>query len=114
MDAWITQLRKGLVALCVLNVLRRGESYGYQIVQALQEVDELAVSESTVYPVLNRLRNEGLLRVREEPSSEGPPRRYFSLTPLGRARVAEMNVYWNLLTKAIDLLRNPVRGKEAS
>lgn len=111
MDTWVTQLRKGLVELCVLNVLRRGESYGYQIVQALKAVDELAVSESTVYPVLTRLRNERYLRVREEPSSEGPPRRYFSLTPMGKVRVAEMNAYWDLLTRAIDLLRNPTGGK---
>ena len=106
MNAWITQLRKGLLEFCLLNVLRRGESYGYEIVQELKGIEELAVSESTAYPILSRLRAELLLKVRDVPSSEGPPRRYFALTPLGRARVAEMNAYWNLLVTAIDKLRN--------
>ncbi len=106
MNAWITQLRKGLLEFCLLNVLRRGESYGYEIVQELKGIEELAVSESTAYPILSRLRAEQLLKVRDVPSSEGPPRRYFALTPLGRARVAEMNAYWSLLATAIDKLRN--------
>lgn len=60
-DGWITQLRKGVLEYCVLLVLRRGESYGYEIVQALKRIEDLAVSESTVYPILGRLREEGFL-----------------------------------------------------
>ena len=59
MNGWITQLRKGLLEFCVLNVLRHGESYGYEIVQALKGIEELSVSESTVYPILSRLRVVG-------------------------------------------------------
>ncbi len=106
MNAWVTQLRKGLMELCVLNVLRRGESYGYELVQALKRIEELAVSESTVYPILARLRQDGYLKVRDVPSPEGPPRRYFALTTLGRLRVSEMNAYWNLLGKAIGRLQS--------
>jgi len=104
MDGWITQLRKGLLEVCLLNVLRRGESYGYEIVQELKRIEELAVSESTVYPILSRLRNEGLLKVRDVPSPAGPPRRYFSLTVAGKLRVAEMNAYWELLGQAMGKL----------
>lgn len=104
MKSWITQLRKGLLELCVINVLERGEGYGYQIVQRLKMLEDLAITESTVYPILSRLRKEGFLKVRAVASSEGPPRRYFSLTVLGRRRVREMNEYWDSLTGSIQAL----------
>ena len=107
-DGWITQLRKGLVEYCVLTVLRGGESYGYEIVQALRRIEALAVSESTVYPVLSRLREEQFLKVRDVPSPEGPPRRYFSLTAAGRVRLAAMDAYWGQLGLALRALQaNP-------
>ncbi len=112
MNGWITQLRKGLLEFCVLNVLKHGESYGYEIVQALKGIEELSVSESTVYPILSRLRDEELLKVRDVPSPSGPPRRYFSLTVTGKLRVAEMNAYWELLCAAIGKLQaENVSGK---
>jgi PadR family transcriptional regulator, regulatory protein PadR len=104
-EGWITQLRKGLLEYCVLLVLRRGESYGYEIVQALKRMDDLSVSESTVYPILGRLRNENLLKVRDVPSPSGPPRRYFALTPHGKIRLAEMNAYWPVLTETVERLK---------
>ena len=113
MNAWVTQLRRGLIEFCVLNVLRHGPGYGYQIVQALQVIEPLAVSESTVYPILTRLREEGLLTVRDVPSPAGPPRRYFSLTVPGRLRLAEMSSYWESLEQSIDALRRlPPPNKE--
>ncbi len=114
MRTWITQLRRGLVEFCVLNVLSSGEGYGYEIAQSLRTIEELAVTESTVYPVLTRLRKDGYLRVRSGPSPGGPPRRYFSLTALGRRRVAEMNDYWNELNGAIDRLRASSRAEGKS
>jgi len=110
-DGWITQLRKGLLEYCVLTVLRRGESYGYEIVQALKQIEELAVSESTVYPILNRLRDEKYLKVRDVPSDAGPPRRYFALTALGKVRLVEMNAYWSLLGGALARLQTS-HGKD--
>lgn len=106
-EGWITQLRKGLLEYCVLLVLRRGESYGYEIVQALKSVEDLSVSESTVYPILARLRDEQILKARDVPSDAGPPRRYFSLTPRGKIRLAEMNAYWPALLTSIDQLKSP-------
>ena len=111
-EGWITQLRKGLLEYCVLLVLRRGESYGYEIVQALKRIEDLAVSESTVYPILGRLREEGCLKARDVPSAAGPPRRYFALTPRGKVRLAEMNAYWPMLTGALEQLKTGT-GKEA-
>ncbi len=108
-DGWITQMRKGLLEYCVLLALRPGESYGYEIVQALKRMEDLSVSESTVYPILARLRSEQLLKSRDVPSASGPPRRYFSLTPRGKIRLAEMNAYWPVLVDAIDRLKTATR-----
>lgn len=104
-ESWTTQWRKGLLEYCILLVLSRGESYGYEIVQALQQIEALAVSESTVYPILSRLRADKLLKVRDVPSDSGPPRRYFALTAIGRIRLSEMDAYWALLSDAVKQLR---------
>ena len=73
-DGWSTQLRKGLAELCVLAAVERlGEAYGYQLVQFLTDHDGLALTESTVYPLLARLAREGQLSVNSQPSPTGPP-----------------------------------------
>ncbi len=113
LEGWITQMRKGLVEYCVLTVLRRGESHGYELVQALRQIEALAVSESTVYPILARLRAEKFLKVREEPSDAGgPPRRVFALTALGRVRLAEMHAYLGELDHALAELRKTTPGEK--
>jgi PadR family transcriptional regulator PadR len=94
MQLWVTQLRKGLIELCVMATLREGEAYGYQIVERLGRVAGLAITESTVYPLLARLERDGLLRVRTAPSPSGPPRRYYRLTDAGRRRLQEMTRHW--------------------
>jgi PadR family transcriptional regulator PadR len=104
MRDWVAQMRKGLVELCVLAALREGEAYGYQILQRLGEAESLAVSESTVYPILARLAAEGMLRVRAAPSPSGPPRRYYRLTPLGITRLNEMQSYWQQIQTAVAVL----------
>ena len=112
-DIWVTQLRKGLMELCALRLLRGGESYGYEIVQRLRERPSLAVSESTVYPALARLRAEGFVQTRDKPSPNGPPRRYYSLTGRGRARLAELNAYFEALVEDLRQLQSPPSNKEA-
>ena len=111
MKSWITQLRKGLIELCVINVLNDAESYGYEIVLQLKDLEVMDVTESTVYPILSRLRSEGYLKVRSEPSSSGPPRRYFSLTRLGKQRLEQMNGYWDLVNESINSLRQSRGGR---
>ncbi len=108
MRGWIVQLRKGLLEFCVLSALRYGESYGYEIVRRLESLEELAVTESTLYLILGRLRREGFLKVRAVPSREGPPRRYYALTALGRRRVKEMDDYWQSLCASIGKLRKGI------
>jgi PadR family transcriptional regulator PadR len=104
MNTWITQLRKGLIEYCVMKRLSKGESYGYEIVQRLKEMDELVITESIVYPILSRLRKEGHLKVRAVKSPDGPPRRYYDLTSLGNNRVKEMDAYWKDLCRSVEQL----------
>jgi len=91
-------------------LLAQGENYGYQIVQSLARIPELAVNESTVYPILARLEKEGHLRIRVAPSPGGPPRRYFALTQQGQTYTRELNAYWDALGAAVAHLRSGVSG----
>ncbi|MGB0291411.1 MAG: PadR family transcriptional regulator [Luteolibacter sp.] len=110
MKSWITQLRKGLLEYCILSVLRHREGYGYEVVIRLKCIDELVVTESTIYPILSRLKRDGHLQVRSEPSPSGPPRRYFSLTSLGKQHLQSMDTYWDALNISISNLRtNPMQ-----
>ena len=104
MRTWVSQLRKGLVELCVLGSLRDGEAYGYEILRGLTEASNVATTESTVYPILARLAREGMVKVRAAPSPSGPPRRYYRLTALGRARLREMRTHWRGVSAAVNEL----------
>ncbi|MBX7105625.1 MAG: PadR family transcriptional regulator [Gemmataceae bacterium] len=104
MNQWTTQLRKGIVELAVLAVVRRGETYGYRVVEELRQLAGLDLSESTVYPLLARLAKENLLAVKTVPSQIGPPRRYYRLTPAGRDRLHEMTSLWATTTDTMNQL----------
>ena len=101
MSAWATQLRRGLVELCVLALLRGEEAYGYEIVEKLNAQANLTISESTVYPILARLHRDKLLAQRKVASSNGPPRRYFRLTPAGRCHFEERLREWESLNSCV-------------
>lgn len=98
---WTTQVRKGVLELCVLRALAGGPLYGYDIVKRLREVRGLVIKEGTVYPILSRLRAEGFLSTRIEESTEGPPRKYYELTAEGAAQLGVMNESWEELTSSI-------------
>lgn len=104
-ETWTIQLRKGLAELILLKVLDMGEAYGYEIMQRLKVVSLLSLGESTVYPLLGRLTEEGYLLVRSTPSPSGPPRRYYRLTPKGRSRLHAMTSYWESLNASINELK---------
>jgi PadR family transcriptional regulator PadR len=114
-ESWTTQLRKGLAELVVLRVLHRGEGYGYDIMQRLTPYATLALGESTVYPLLNRLTQEGHLAVRVASSPQGPPRRYYHLTPSGKIRLQTINAYWQTLVKSLEKVEDGlVKTREAT
>jgi len=104
MRIWVSQLRKGLVELCVMGALRDGEAYGYEILKRLASVEGLAITEGTVYPILARLAKDDLVEVRMARSPSGPPRRYYRLTLSGRKRLKEMSRHWTDFRTAVDSL----------
>ena len=104
LELWITQLRKGLVELCVMATLAEGEAYGYQIVERLGNASGLTITESTVYPLLARLGRDHLLNVRTAPSPTGPPRRYYRLTEAGQQRLKDMSSHWRQMQHSVNEL----------
>jgi PadR family transcriptional regulator, regulatory protein PadR len=98
-DNWTVQVRKGLLELCILNALTEKECYGYELVKTLVAIPGLGVTEGTLYPLLSRLRVQGLIAARLEESSEGPARKYYSLTREGRRIMSAMNEYLQVLNQ---------------
>lgn len=105
-DNWTVQVRKGLLEVCILNALANQERYGYDLVKTLVQIPGLGVTEGTLYPLLSRLRVQGLISARLEESSEGPARKYYSLTRDGRKIMAAMNDYLETLNKGARTLRD--------
>ena len=104
-DNWTTQLRKGVLELCILNSLSGSRRYGYEIVRTLSEIESLVVGEGTIYPILNRFKREALVRTTIEESPDGPPRKYYELTDKGRKQLSWMNEHWRRLLRGIENLR---------
>lgn len=94
------QMRKGVLEYCILGVLSEGELYPSDIIARLKEA-KLIVVEGTLYPLLTRLKDAGYLTYRWEESRTGPPRKYYALTPLGKAFLAELHQTWTELAQAV-------------
>jgi PadR family transcriptional regulator, regulatory protein PadR len=94
------QMRKGVLEYCILSILARGEAYPTDIIDSLKEA-KLIVVEGTLYPLLTRLKDAGLLGYRWEESRSGPPRKYYKLTPLGEKFLAELDQTWAELAAAV-------------
>jgi PadR family transcriptional regulator, regulatory protein PadR len=94
-----------------MGALRAGEAYGYQIIQRLEVAGGPAITESSVYPILARLAEEGYVKVRAAPSPVGPPRRYYRLTGLGQARLREMEAHWRQVNQAVEGLLKEKRDE---
>jgi PadR family transcriptional regulator PadR len=99
---WTTQMRKGLLELCVLAALRGRRLYGYDIVKRLSAVGGLVMGEGTVYPILSRFKKDGLVETTLVESAEGPARKYYQLTPRGRQYLAKMLDAWAEVRDGID------------
>lgn len=100
-------MRKGIMEYCVLSIIRnKGEAYTSDILEVLRNADLLVV-EGTVYPLLSRMKNSGLLAYRWEESREGPPRKYFRLTPDGERLLLDLEREWNAVTTSIERVTKP-------
>ncbi len=99
------QMRKGVLEFCILSILSFEEVYPSDIIARMKE-SKLIVVEGTLYPLLTRLKNAGLLQYRWEESKSGPPRKYYSLTPLGHTFLDELRSTWKELVEAVNHTTN--------
>ena len=100
-----SQMRKGILEYCILLLLKKEPSYTSDLIQKLKEA-RLIVVEGTLYPLLTRLKNSGLLRYQWIESTQGPPRKYYRLTEAGEAFLEELELSWQELNDTINHIRN--------
>ena len=105
------QMRKGVLEFCILSVLKNKDAYVAEILITLKEA-KLLVVEGTIYPLLTRLKNSGLLNYRWEESTTGPPRKYYTLTEGGKLFLVELTTTWNELHNAVSLVTLPKTTKK--
>jgi len=99
------QMRKGVLELCILSILSKGDAYTTDLINKLKEA-KMIVVEGTLYPMLTRQKNSGLLSYRWEESPQGPPRKYYTLTEKGRTYLTELDFGWNELVDTVNTIRN--------
>ena len=102
-----SQMRKGILEFCILAFLKRGEAYPGDIIEELRGAG-LGLLEGTLYPLLTRLKNAGLLSYRWEESSSGPPRKYYSLTKEGEKNYNELNESWERMSEAVNRINTKI------
>ncbi len=100
-----TQMRKGILEYCVLSIISRGEIYASDIIAELRAA-KLLVVEGTLYPLLTRLKNNGLLGYNWVESTSGPPRKYYTLTDTGREILTQLDQTWQELATAVSVSQN--------
>ena len=110
-DSLLTQMRRGTLEYCVLALLAEGERYGFDLVRELGEVDGMVTSEGTLYPLLGRLRRDGLVETTWRESPAGPPRRYYDITRTGRDALDGFAAEWARFRDAVDYF---VQRREAA
>jgi PadR family transcriptional regulator PadR len=102
MEEWNSQLRRGVLELCILALIETEPRYGYEIVTRLGDAPQLAAGEGTIYPLLRRLKKDGLVDTFWQESAAGPPRQYYRLTETGRTVLGSMRSEWQQLALAVN------------
>ena len=104
-----TQMLKGILEGCVLALFARGESYGYRVVELLQECGLTHIQEASVYPLLTRLEKKGMLSFEKRAAGNGPPRKYYKITKAGSTYLQEFYASWNDMTSVVDQVFSPLK-----
>ena len=100
------QMRKGVLEYCILRILaKKKEAYASDIINILK-ASKLIVVEGTLYPLLTRQKNAGLLTYRWEESTQGPPRKYYEITDKGKQFLTNLDITWTQLVEAVELIQN--------
>lgn len=103
-------MRKGVLELCILSIVSQQDAYASELIEKLKEA-KLIVVEGTLYPLLTRLKNDGMLSYRWEESTQGPPRKYYRITEDGQNLLDVMKSDWRDLVESVEKLLN-VNGEE--
>lgn len=98
------QMRKGVLEYCILSILSKQDAYASSLIQQLKE-SEMIVVEGTLYPLLTRQKNQGLLNYRWEESTQGPPRKYYAITEKGREFLSDLDLAWIELVDTVKKIR---------
>lgn len=107
-ERWEAQLRKGALEMAILAALWQGRGYGLEIIRQLESESQLVLAEGTIYPILNRLKADGLLSSEWVEAEAGHPRKYYSLTVAGRERLRQMAEAWVDFSRGLGRLIAPV------
>jgi PadR family transcriptional regulator, regulatory protein PadR len=113
-EKWEVQLRKGCLELAILAALWDGRLYGLELLRLLEKESNLVITEGTVYPLLSRLRAEGLLDSEWVEAELGHPRKYYRLTNAGKKRALAMAHIWTRFSAKLDGLLKPLLKEERS
>ena len=100
-----SQMRKGVLEYCILSILRKNDAYASLLIAELKEA-KMIVVEGTLYPLLTRQKNQGLLNYRWEESPQGPPRKYYTLTEKGLKTLEEMDMAWRDVVSSIEYIKS--------
>jgi PadR family transcriptional regulator PadR len=103
-----SQMRKGVLEYCILSILNNNDAYASELIAELKDA-KMIVVEGTLYPLLTRQKNQGLLSYRWEESPQGPPRKYYSITDKGKELLQDMDQAWQEVVETIDHIRNKNR-----
>jgi PadR family transcriptional regulator, regulatory protein PadR len=98
------QMRKGILEYCILEIISKKHSYASEIIDQMKEA-KIIVVEGTLYPLLTRLKNSGLLSYRWEESQFGPPRKYYELTNDGLNALSELRNSWNEIVESVEIIK---------
>ena len=96
------QLKKGALQLCVLSLLANADMYGFELIGKISA--HVAISEGTIYPLLKRIKDEGWVTTYLQESQEGPPRKYYQITSLGRTTLVTLAEEWHSLVNGINII----------
>jgi len=99
------QMRKGILEYCILEIISKKHSYAPDIIEEMKKA-QMIVVEGTLYPLLTRLKNAGLLNYRWEESQQGPPRKYYEMTEEGTAVLSELRNSWQEMVNSVDIIRS--------
>ena len=103
---WKSQVKKGTLSFIVLNAISKKELYGYQLIEIIKETTAIEIAEGTLYPLMNRLKQEGLATSKWVEQASGIPRKYYMLTDQGKETLEQMRSYWSELELSIKKITN--------